>query len=417
LSTLFSLLVKDLRRRMKAPMGILVLIAIPLALSLIFGMVFSPSNEGEIPSFTLLVVDRDSSLASGLVKSAFTQGKLADLVELREVTPEEGAGMMDAGKASALLEIPEGFGADLLDGRAVRLRLMKDPAEQYMPDIAEQIAGTLCLLLDYGSRILAGPIEKIRSQRDQTAFPGREEWNEVSDLFYHLFEGIEKYALPPVIELETGTISGEEEATGVNYFALFLPAIALMSLLFIGENGFRDLAIENEGGQLRRIFATPTRPSLILAGKVVYSVILVYASFLAMAVSGVVLFGIEFADPVLFFLGGVLVSLACTGIMGVIYTLTGQRRKGEALTSMIVIIMCMVGGSFVPIQALPEAMHVPARFTVNYWGIDLLQSAINRDLAEAGPSADILVLTGISVVTISLSALLLGRKLSKGDRP
>lgn len=414
MNTILSLLLKDLRRRTRAPVGVLVLIAIPLALSLIFGMVFSPSGDQSIPPLKLLIVDRDGSLASRFVKAAFTQGDLASIVELREVTAEEGAGMMDEGQASALLEIPAEFQAHLLDGKPVRLRLVKNPAEQFMPEIAEQVSGVICLLLDFGSRILAEPIGEIRSQTDRDTFPPREEWNTVSDLFFTAFRRVEKYVLPPVIELETEETSEDEETGDVNYFALFLPGIALMSLLFIGEISFRDLAVENTGGQLQRIFVSPTRPSLVLTGKLVYAFTLVYSSFLLMAVSGVVIFGIDLDDPALFFLGGALVSLACTGLMGVVYSFVGEQGKGEALTSIIVIVMCMVGGSFVPLQALPEFMHIPARFTVNYWGIDLLQGAIWPGFTDRSASVDILVLSGVSAATTALSAYLLGRNMTKG---
>ncbi len=415
MSGIWTLLKKDIRRRARSPVGLLILITIPLAISLIFGMVFSPSGDQAIPRFTLLVVDNDDSFVSNFIKSAFGQGPLADMVDLQEVSPEEGGKMIDAGKATALLEIPEGFSGNLLDGIPDSLRLVKNPAEQFMPEVAENITESIALLLDYGSRILADPIREIRDSPDEKNFPDEEEWMRVGKLFYNKFEKVGKYVLPPVIKLETEVIDREtEEESNINYFALFLPGMALMSLLFIGEIAFRDLAVENKGGQLKRIFVSPTGSFAILLGKFLFAFTLVFVSFLVMVLSGIVFFGISFEKPLLFLAGGVLASLACSGIMGCIYSFIGEEKKGEAVTSIIIIIMCMMGGSFVPIQAMPDFMKSMARFTVNYWSIDMLQGALWSGFTDGNPVIDALVLASIAVSTTLLSVILLRRRLVKG---
>jgi hypothetical protein len=390
--------------------------AIPLVISLIFGMVFSPSGEQKLPRFKLLVVDRDDTFVSQFVKSSFTQGELAEMIELQEVSPEEGYNMMDGGKATALLDIPEGFGDDLLEGKSVQLRLVKNPAQELLPDIAEKITEIVALLLDYGSRILSDPINEIKNSEEESGFPDEEEWIRVGKLFYTRLEKIQEYALPPVIELETEVIDDDtEEEADMNFFALFLPGIALMSLLFIAEVAFRDLAIENEGGQLKRIFVTPTGPFGILMGKLAYAFTLVYISFLIMAVSGILLFGITLEDPLLFFTGGALSSIACTGVMGLVYSMIGEEKRGGAVTSIIVIVMCMIGGSFLPLQAFPEFWKGLARFTLNYWCIDLLQEAIWSGFTNGGGVViNILVLSLITAVTVSLSVIMLHRKMIRG---
>ena len=75
MSTIWTLIRKDLLRRAKSPVGVLVLMAIPLLISLVFGLVFSPSGKQALPRFKMLLVDHDQSLASQFVKSAFSQGE------------------------------------------------------------------------------------------------------------------------------------------------------------------------------------------------------------------------------------------------------------------------------------------------------------------------------------------------------
>lgn len=411
---IWNLVWKDTRRRARNPVGVLILVAIPLAISLIFGLVFSPRGGQTLPQLTLLVADRDKTFLSQLVKSAFTQGELASMVELKEVELAEGERMMEKGRATALLDIPEGFGKDLLEGKSVSMRLVKNPAEEFLPQIAQKIAETIALLLDYGVRILAGPLEQITARRDQGEFPALDEWNTVGRLFYTSFEKISKYALPPVIELEIEEEKKEEKSHELNYFGLFLPGMALMSLLFLAGTAFRDLAVESSGGQLARIFSSPTPPWAILAAKFASSWVLVYASYLIMAVCGIFLFGLDPERPFLFFFGGALVAAAVTGIMSLVYSIMSEERRGEAITSIIVILMCMLGGSFIPYEGLPAFLKGAAHFTVNYWSIDLLAGSIHSALATGNPLYDVLVLSGIALVTVSVAFAVLRRRMMRG---
>jgi len=236
LSLIWNLVRKDLLRKAKAPVGVLILVAIPLFISLIFGLVFSPGAKQALPRFKVLLVDRDKSFVSNFVKSAFTQGDLAAMVELQEVEPAEGEKLMAKGKAAALLEVPANFGRDLLDGKPVALRLVKNPAEQFTPEIAQKITETIGLLLDYGARILAEPLRRIRGldQGKSGAFPDEASWLEVSRDLRSSLSRVSKYVLPPVITLVSEEVRKEAKpGPQINFFALFLPGFTLMSLLYL----------------------------------------------------------------------------------------------------------------------------------------------------------------------------------------
>jgi hypothetical protein len=260
LSIFWTLIRKDLLRRAKSPVGVLVLMTIPLMISLIFGLVFSPSGKQKLPRFKMLLVDRDKSMASQFVKSAFSQGEIGQMVELQEVTPDEGRRLMAGGKATALLEIPPRFGDDLLDGKSVALRLVKNPAEMILPDIAQKTTEVTALILDYAVRVLADPLREVRANAEADRFPDEASFLATALLFRDRIDKIRKYVMPPVIQLKSEDMKPTgEPRPAVNYFALFLPGIAVFSLLFLAETAFRDLAAEHAGGQLRRVFTAPVR--------------------------------------------------------------------------------------------------------------------------------------------------------------
>lgn len=417
MNLIWNLIKKDLLRKAKAPVGVLILIAIPLFISLIFGLVFSPGAKQALPRFKVLLVDRDKSFVSNFVKSAFTQGELARMVELQEIDPAGGANLMARGKATALLEIPAGFGADLLDGRAVTLRLVKNPAEQFTPEIAQKITETVTLLLDYGARLLAEPLQRIQTSNEgkPDAFPDAASWMAISESLRSSLSRVSKYVYPPVIALKTEEDRKEEKpGPQINFFALFLPGFTLLSLFYLASAGFRDLAAERTGGQLRRIFVTPARPWQVLAGKFTYTFILVAGAFTIMTAAGILIFRIRIHSPLLFLAAGGLASLACTGLMALVYCLMGEERRSEAVSSIVIVLSCMLGGSFFPLSAMPPFFQFPARLTVNFWSIDLLQRAIQPELSQFSPGISALVLAGIALATLTAAGFLLHRSLGKG---
>ncbi|MBP7866197.1 MAG: ABC transporter permease [Acidobacteria bacterium] len=410
-----NLIRKDVRRSLRAPAGILLQMAIPLAIAMIFGVVFSPSRGGDVIRFKLLLSDEDGSFASQFIQSSFTQGDLAKMVDLQKTDTPTGRALMNEGKASAMLIVPRGFGDDLLEGRPVSLRLIKNPSESILPEVAADIVKSVAVLADYGARVLNAPLRAMRTLGDGEAFPSEAEWLGVSAAMRISLERVHRYVMPPVVKIETvGSTEPKQGAGDLNYFALFLPGMALMGLLFIANHCLRDLAEEMDTGRLRRIFTAPVGPGEVLGAKLAYAFLLTFLSFGIMSAVGVALFGMRPRLPWLYLAGGLVSAAACTGIMALVYCLVSGVGRSEAVTSIIIVVMCMVGGSYFPIESLPDFFIHPARATVNYWSIDLLRGGLSGNIDPGRALLDTGVLMGISLLTLMAGTRILGRRLMAG---
>lgn len=410
-----NLIRKDVRRSLKSPAGILLQMAIPLVISMIFGVVFSPSEGQSVIRFKMLVSDEDDSFASRFVQSAFTQGDLAKMVDLQKTETPAGRKMMNEGKASAMLIIPKGFGDDLLEGRTVELKLLKNPSESILPGVAADIVKSIAVMTDYGSRVLNAPLRAMRTLGEGEQFPSETEWLAVSAAMRISMERVHRFVMPPVVKIETvGTGEQKKEGGGLNVFALFLPGMALMGLLFIANHCLRDLAEEMASGRLRRVFTAPVGPGVVLGAKLAYAFFLTFLSFGVMSAVGVVLFGMRPRLPWLYLAGGLAAAAACTGVMSLVYCLFSGVGRSEAITSVVIVVMCMIGGSYFPIESLPDFFLYPARATVNYWSIDLLRGSLSGDILPGRALLDAGVLLGISLATLFVGTRVLGRKLMSG---
>ena len=148
--------------------------------------------------------------------------------------------------------------------------------------------------------------------------------------------------------------------------------------------------------------------------KLLYSLILCFTSFVIMMACGSLFFGIRFTSPVAFLLGGLLTCLACTGLMALVSGFLVKARKSEAIASIIIVVMSMMGGSFMPVQSMPQGLQNAARFTLNFWGIDLLQGAMQEGWRYTGLLTDTVVLAIIAALTMLGGAAAMHRRIVKG---
>ena len=135
---------KDLRRRLRAPVGLIVLVAFPLAFAGMVGLAFGPSssNGSALPVITILVVDHDGELLSGALQNAGGNEQFSKQFNMVWMEDEADARRRIAnGEASALLILPKDFTAHLLDQKPVELVLIKNPAESIKPQVVEEMVG------------------------------------------------------------------------------------------------------------------------------------------------------------------------------------------------------------------------------------------------------------------------------------
>ena len=101
------------RRSMQKPGTIVLWMLLPFVFMVIYTTIFG--GDGPSLATGLAVLDRDSTFVANLVKGAFDQGPVGDMLEVYEVADmEEVEKLFDNGKASAALVIPKNFGEDLL---------------------------------------------------------------------------------------------------------------------------------------------------------------------------------------------------------------------------------------------------------------------------------------------------------------
>ncbi len=419
---LWHLVAKDLKRKVRAPLGLIAVLAFPLIFAGMIALAFGKGDS--IPKVRMLVVNQDDGLVANALASAFSSQQASAYFDAKTVETQAGLALVEAGKASALLTIPKGFTKDVLDGNAVTLRLLRNPAEGILPEIAEQTVGALADLLDGARRIFDEPIADLRPflETDGKA-PADADIVAISLAVKRAIEGMSNLVNPPAIALESamfGTVAAGPSPKPAAHrdapssiFLLVLPGVAVYGLFLVADQGMRDVMTERTLGTLRRQLAGPVRPEAIILAKAVLTAVLAVLAIVVIGSVGAAVLTTPVSIPGFLLVSGALV-LAVTGTTAVIYGVARTERQAGTLGNMIFLAMGFLGGGFIRAESLPSAVRGIAPFMPLYWGTQGYRALLENHVGVAGILTHAGVLSAMGVILLGIGTAALRRTTRRG---
>jgi len=369
---LFATFKKDIARWRQDRIAILIWLGIPFMIGGLITAMMDRGDDGG-PMGTLLIADLDDTLASGFIAGAFSQDEMADLLGVQQVTAEEGIKLIEAGDASGFLTIPKGFQDAFLNETPVTLTLKTNPAQTILPGIIENITE---VLLDAGFYLQATFGAELAQIKDADSL------DQPSDLFVsdmavkiqHKMENLGPRLFPPLLDIVIVEPPAAEPKPDMAL--LFLPGMVLMALLFAAQGLSADYWRERESGTLRRLVSTPGLLSRFVFGKAL-------AAGVMMAMLGGVTLLVGFLYHELAW-NKLLPSILWTALSGVglfawfsaLQMLMPTSKASNLLTSMLVFPLLMMGGSFFPLDALPDWLASIGRMSPNGFMVDKLTAEL-----------------------------------------
>jgi ABC-type Na+ efflux pump permease subunit len=382
---------------------------IPFAMTALIGMIFDPGedNRTHLPPIKLLLVDHDKGLASRFLLGAFDQKEIKEMFQMTLVDAGEGERLMQKGKASAMLVIPEHFSDDLAAQKVSTLEVVKNPAEEFLPGVAEEFAATMAVGFSAIAQVFADELKVIQSVGKLSL-----ESVTIADLTPFLERArakiiaVKGYLSPVLLSTaaETTKKPGKEaRPAGFNIFRYIFPGMLIMFLLFIVEPSLREIQNERADGKIRRMMFSPLTSRELVTARV-FSGWLIGAlvCLLAMA-AGSLLFRILWGN-LLWQLALVAVSCFwCSAFFAMLNAFFRSKNQAGAFASPIILVFSAFGGSMLPLEQLPAGMRWIGRLTVNHWFID----GSTRIMDGKTPGAALLVLaaTGLACAVVAMIAL------------
>mgnify|MGYP001597926877 CR=1 FL=1 len=410
---LLLVLATDVRRHLKSPLVILIYMAIPMVMTALIGIIFAPRTEGtQLAPIPLLLVDHDKGLASKLLLSSFDVDQMKKMFQVTVTDEAEGRRRMKKSKASAMIVIPERFTLDLLEAKTTTLTVVKNPAEQFLPDIVEEFVNTMAVLLSGAVQAFADEAQGIRAMLDAPvdAIP----WEALGP---QLGQAQKKMVaagkvLNPLLlglkEEETKAVGAKTRFTQRDLFSIMLPGMAIMFLLFIVQTLMRDIISEREDGKLRRMMTTPLRPMELVGARLVGGWIMGIVVLLVMVAVGTLIFRAQWGTFGYFLILGAVASFWTAAFFGLFHALVRNRNQAGAFAAPVILAFSLFGGSMMNPEAMPKAFLAVGIVTPNRWFVD--GAALVRD--GRFPALSVLVLAGSGLVLAGLAVSALRRKTS-----
>lgn len=359
-----ALVGKELKRTIREPANLFMVIVFPLVLTLAFGASFGAVGGGET-KYPVAVVNQDAGAWGATLTSALARVEVLTIQNYTD--PAIAQSDLQQGRVKAVLTIPADFTESMLS---------------YVPNPSAPSRWhntTLGLSIDKGSMVASAAVPPI-----------------IQQVLQALTQTTTKASTPITIGAPTLV-----DAQRISQFAYMAPGLFGYAAVFLIMIVAQALTTEREQGILRRVSVTPTTVGDIFAGHIASNLIIgavqvamVFVASYAMGfrpLGGVAGVAVAFA--------AVLTLTVCSVGLGLI-TAAFARNSGAATgISFVFILPLMFLGTFVP---APESI---SRLVPTWYVTDALTSIFLRGAPVTSPT---IVNDLLSVAIASIAIVVVG---------
>src|SRR5215469_15475368 len=348
---------KDLRQRLRDRTAILTAIGAPLALTALMGFALGGSS-GSGSGMRLGIADLDHSALSFAFVAFVQRPSLGGKVKAEPIDSVEAAErLIREHHAECAVVMRAGFAKSIASGNPPPVEILAARGEQFA------MLATRGLLRDFVNRA-AVPHDR------------------------------------PAAELIPLSAGGQMRV--VDFFA------ASMTVLFLNFgvlSGVRALQVEVDSHTIVRLIASPTQPHEIVAGKFAALLLIGLVQMGTMIAATSLLFGTRWGNPLPTAALVFTSVLMAIGLTAFLMSLAGNADQGNALATIVIVLLSIVGGQFLPPQGLPDIFETLTRLTPNgqaFFGfMDLAAAGVHGSLLTIAQPLAVTALVGLSGITLA----------------
>ncbi len=345
---------KDLLQRLRDRTAILTAIGAPLALTALMGFALGGSHGGW--GMRLCIADLDHSKQSAAFISFVERASRRKVVVEPVDSLPAAERMIGEHAAECAVVMRPGFAQALKSGTQPPVEILAARGEQFA------MLATRGLLRDFMNRA-AVPHDRVTR--------------------------------------EVVPISAGGQMRVVDFFAV---SMAVLFLNFGVLSGVRALQAEVDLRTIVRLGASPAQPYEIVAGQFIALLIIGLAQMGTMIAATSLFFGTQWGNPLPTAALAFTSVLMAIGLTAFLMSLASNADQGSALASIVIVLLSIVGGQFLPPQGLPDIFETLQRLTPNG------QAAFGfMDLSAAGAHGSLFTIAQPLAVTalVGLSGIML----------
>lgn len=386
---LLTLAWTDIRLQFTERSEIVFFLVLPLIFTSILALAQGNSAGGAGNRYPLLVVDADKSDLSAQLIAALQASAVVSPTVTSQAEAEQQFTKKDA-YIPAILTIPSGFGASLLDGQGVTLNVRRAPSdnrvlsvEQEIKRVADQLGTTVAM-----GRASVAEAERVRPFADNAARQA------------YLQQGMalaDEQIKNPAARVEVTQsdrvvrqdMSGAEQSSAGQLVTWVLITLIGAAEVFVNER---------LNGTLRRMAATPTSKATILGGKVLGRLSAGLLQMVLLIAFGALFWKVNWGRSPLA-LAAVMLSFALAAVAFGVLLATFAKTRSQAgwLTIMFSMLTAALGGAWWPLEITPPIYQTVVKILPTTWAMQGFNNVLVRgaDLNAVLPQVGVLLLFAV----------------------
>jgi ABC-2 type transport system permease protein len=378
---LFSTIQKELLILLRDRGGLAIMFFMPMAMITIMALIqdapFKDYQELKIP---LLLVNKDTGSLGRTIEQGLAESKIAAITK-SVISDEEVKKKIKAGDFEIGIIIPEGATAVLNSN--VTSFVSKKLAVAGIPDTSAPDAE---LTINPELQILFAPGTKksfkatILSSLKQSS--SKLETNILLDLFSKRLATTTDTAPQQSIQdfinfTEVSTVDTPAEALLLNSVQHNVPAWTIFGMFFIVISMAGSIIKERDDGSYTRIRTMPGSFVTVLIGKISAYLLVCIIQCILMLLVGMFLLPYLGLPPLRIgnSLAGIVAVVLCTGLAATGYgvmigSIFRTHQQSSTFGAVSIVILAALGGIWVPVYIMPEAIRTLAEFSPLYWSLN-----------------------------------------------
>ena len=378
-----SIIIKDFKTILSDKQAIIITMLMPLILMTILSMAlkgsFIGSDDLEIETINIAIVKQYNENSDSLMFEKTLKSVLDTNIDSHEVNPEEiffedflnsadvskllnytvaeenkAMELLNNGEVSAVIVLPDKFVYDMKINlltpfrNNVNIKILTHPDKSVAGEIVTSI---MKAYTDSMSSVIIGKNVLIESvSANDLGESGFDNMEEIMEGMSSLMEGIN-------INIENVTVEGKGSVSSAEYYAV---AMMSMFILFAAGQGGRMLLEEKDNQTYQRMIIADISKTHVLAGKFFTILLIALIQILIMILFSYFALKVKWRDLSSLFILSFTSAFAVAGLGIFIGSLTysmGNYKLANTFENVIIQVMALLGGSFFPLDLLPDAVQ------------------------------------------------------------
>lgn len=378
---------KDMKILIRDRNALILMFILPMMIISVAGLALGGSFEDNI-KVDVLVVDLDNKHLSKEFVQFLEDMDILDVdMESNEFAARDRVMNKEYGR---LVIVPKGFTEYIMTGLDTELLIISDPSKDSHNTVLKKIIeGYTNRMSTYVVTIKTFNAYGVPTYDQEKVFD--------------IVKIVDRFIAPPPVTVTTQ--SSTTDTKEPSSFIQYVPGFAVMFLLLTCvEVGSVSLLKEQESGTLRRLVTAPISRSEIIGGKIASIFIRGFIQLSVLLLFGQVFFDLNLGSSIAAIIILITaVTLAGTGLGMLVAVLVKTKDQASSVSTMLVLTMSALGGSWWPLNIQPPFMQDLAHFTITAWAMDGFYNLLYFDTGVSGIIKEVGVLLLMSVVFFGIA--------------